>query len=110
RYPTSGRYPSSKVLDMIQAEANTSAHLQLVVPRKEGRGQRFEVHSSYQTVPTAGFSSAALFCIARAIHAAGLASDDIQLDELTLSVGNDLSVFVEVAPEPQFTRVGYLST
>jgi hypothetical protein len=111
RYPSSGRYPSTKVLDLVQTEAKTSMHLQLVVPRKEGRGQKFEIHSSYQTVPTAGLSAAGMFAIARAIQAAGLAADEIQLadypNDLTLSVADDLKVTATLTPQPQLTRVEY---
>ncbi|MFT7584686.1 MAG: hypothetical protein ACI9EW_001107 [Cellvibrionaceae bacterium] len=113
RYPSSGRYPSSKVLDMVQAEAKTNMHLQLVVPRKEGRGQRFELHSSYQTVPITDLSTSAMFAIAWAIHMAQLASDTIQLSgypgDPVLFVTDDLKVNVQLTPQAVLTRIEYTS-
>ncbi|MEM8857943.1 MAG: DUF3592 domain-containing protein [Chloroflexota bacterium] len=111
RYPTSGRYPSAKVLDMIQAELDTQMELQLVVPQKVGRGQQFEVHGSYLTVPLSDLSAESLYCIAKAIHETGLASETIYLADFesdpTLFVDANENVFVNIAPNPRWTRVEF---
>ncbi|MEM9776105.1 MAG: hypothetical protein AAF902_16120, partial [Chloroflexota bacterium] len=111
RYPTSGRYPSEKVLDLIQAELDTQMELQLVVPRKVGRGQQFEVRGSYRTVPISDLTAESALCIAKAIHKTGLASETIYLSDFesdpTLFVDEQENVFITLAPTPRWTRVEF---
>lgn len=111
RYPTSGRYPSTRVLDMVQAELKTQMELQLVVPRKVGRGQQFEVHGGYLGVPITELTAESGFCIAKAIHETGLASETIYLanfeSEPTLFVDADENVFINIFPDPKWTSVEF---
>ena len=111
RYPTSGRYPSARVLDMVQAELDTQMELQLVMPRKVGRGQHFEVHGSYLTVPIADLSAESMYCIAQAVHKTGLASETIYLanfeSDPTLYVDDQENIYVSLTPNPRWTRVEF---